>query len=182
MRLRLIENQGHGRDFYARDRNKIINAACGLLHKEYARPLDAIEDLLTLMQYKLVRRLMPMNKQAHTSRPDKTVSISACLTGGDYALALARELAHIRLHLSKSETLLPVHHSEADLYARTFLVPRSALAAHPAFQELLSAKHDGASLTPFVEELADFFGVTPGCLTVELGEMGILGAQEYAAK
>ena len=174
--------QSSPRDSYARDRNKIINAACGLLGKEYRRPLDAIPDLLEFIKYRLVRRLMPAKRQAHTNRLERTVTICSRLVGGDYALALARELGHIRLHLYQFESLLPIHDVEADLYARTFLVPRRELAQQPAFQDLLSARHDGAALSPFVTELADFFGVTPACMMLELGEMGLLAADSLTAK
>ena len=67
------------REFYARDRNKIINAACGLLGKEYARPVDAIHDLLALQGYSLGRRHLTGKTRSTVSKSSRTVSTEDAL-------------------------------------------------------------------------------------------------------
>lgn len=175
--------QSSPRDFYARDRNKIINAACGLLGKEYARPLDAIEDLLTLMQYTLVRRPLPGDIRAHTHRQGRTIIVCSNLERkliypeslpGVMAFTVAREMGHMRLHLYQVEKLLPIHGEEASRYAGVFLVPRRDLVALPEFHDMLDAGRAGLNLWQFVHDLATHFGVTKSCMARQLEELGVV--------
>lgn len=172
------------RDFYARDRNEIINCACGLLGTEYPRPLDALEDVATIMDFKVLRR--PLTGQARSSTVVATRSILICSrlakklehpdsVEGVAAFSLAQEIAHIRLHLFDGVPILsPEHIEEARHYAGVFLVPRRQLLAHGAFQDMLAAGRLGWNLWGYVGELAQFFGVTRGCLVRQLEELGFV--------
>jgi hypothetical protein len=172
------------RDFYARDRNEIINCACGLLGTEYTRPIEALEDVATIMGFTVRRR--PLTGKRRSSTVVATRSILVCSRletklehpesmEGVAAFALAQELAHIRLHLFDGVALLkPDHIEEARHYAGVFLVPRRQLLAHGAFHDMLKAGRMGWNLWGYVGELAGFFGVTRGCLVRQLEELGFV--------
>ena len=126
--LRLV--QSTPRDFYARDCYKLINAACGILEKEYARSVDALMDLINLSKYKVVRRPLPGRQRSGIHKATRTITICSRLefklsspTSLDDTIAfcLAKEVAHIRLHLSQVKELLPKHHEEAETYASVLL-------------------------------------------------------------
>lgn len=172
------------RDFFARDRNAIINCACGLLGTEYVRPVDALEDVATIMDFSVVRR--PMLGQARSSTVLATRSIQICsrladkldypeAAEGIAAFCLAQEIAHIRLHLFDGVPILgPEHIEEAKAYAGVFLVPRHQLFAQGAYHDMLQAGRIGMNLWGYVAELAQFFGVTRGHLVRELESLGIV--------
>jgi len=171
------------RDFFARDRNTMINCACGLLGTEYVRPVDALEDVATIMKFKVVRR--PMLGQARSSTVLATRSIQICsrladkleypaAAEGIAAFCLAQEIAHIRLHLFDGVRVGPAEVEEAKAYAGVFLVPRHQLFAQGAYQDMLRAGKIGLDLWGYVAELAAFFGVTRGHLVRELESLGIV--------
>lgn len=172
------------RDFFARDRNTIINCACGLLGTEYVRPVDALEDVATIMGFTIRRR--PMLGQARSSTVLATRSIQICsrleeklrypeAAEGMAAFCLAQEIAHIRLHLFDGvRELSPQHIEEAKIYAGVFLVPRHQLFAQGAYYDMLQAGKLGMDLWAYVAELATFFGVTRGHLVRELESLGIV--------
>jgi hypothetical protein len=164
------------REFYARDRNKIIQAACGLLGREYARPVDALPDVIRLLGYSIERR--PIEPWSKTCREKRLITVCSNLRqrlrypdsfDGVFACVLAHELAHIRLHLYQGRLC----DTEADAYAGVFLVPRSDLFRQPAFQDLLSAGRAGLRLWPFVGHLAEHFGVTRACIVRQLESLDI---------
>lgn len=172
------------REFYARDRNKIINCACGLLGKEYARPLDALEDVATIMGFQVVRRPLTGQVRSSTVIASRTIQICSHLeqkleypeaVDGVTVFCLAQEIAHIRLHLFDGVSNLAGEHvDEAKKYAGVFLVPRHQLCRQGAYHDMLKAGLLGGNLWGYVAELAEFFGVTRGHMVRELEELGIV--------
>lgn len=172
------------RDFFARDRNTIINCACGLLGTEYARPLDALEDVATIMDFKVVRRPLVGQARSNTVLATRTIQVCsnlinkmehAAAVDGMAAFCLAQEIAHIRLHLFDGVPILTQEHvEEAKAYAGIFLVPRHQLFQQAAYHDMLAAGRLGLNLWGYVGELAAWFGVTKGHLVRELEHLGIV--------
>lgn len=172
------------RDFYARDRNRLINGACGLLGKAYARPLEAIGDILNLIGFRVERSPLGGVLKSETNVERRCVVVCSNLerklafpdaAEGVMSFALAHELAHVRLHLfGRTMKTGAAEDAEADHYAGVFLVPRHQLCGLDDFRDLLAAGQAGCDLWQYVNRLALYFAVSRSCMVRQLEELSIV--------
>ena len=162
--LALVPKQVLTRDeVYSRDRNKIINAACGIRCKQYLRPAEALEDIVRIMKFQPVRRFC---RQSFTDLPNREIVISTLEhTLAAYRWRLACEIGHIRLHLFDGVVRLGPHHrAEAELYARIFLMPEDEVRKSVKFRAT-------------EEWLSTDFGVSMEAVRLRLAELNLTASK-----
>lgn len=178
--IRLIKSSP--RDKYARDRNWMIEGACGVLCKTYIRPADSLFDILTLMGWRIVSRPVPGPGLAKAIASEKVITLCSNLPdkldGSASAdvqslLAVTQQYAHIRLHFYSGHPYPgPAQIEEASLYAGVFLVPRHQILEHPVYWDMVEA--DGNDLWGHVGHLAQFFFVPRWLMVRELEALNIV--------
>lgn len=172
------------RDFYARDRNWMIEGACGALDKQYLRPADALFDIIRLLGFRQTSEPIDGPDYAATKTESKKIVICSHLRDklthpeaaeGVALFSLAQQYAHIRLHYySGFPQPGPEQIEEAKRYAGVFLVPRHQVFEHPVYWDMIEGGRAGQCLWEHVGHLAKWFGVTRGHLVRELEFLNIV--------
>lgn len=181
-RLHLVKSQ-HMR--FAEDRDNLLRDVSIVTGFKYLRPLDAIPDLVRLMEFKLRYKVLPQGRLGWLDVDEDTVWICSRLADKlDYrqsarevdAFTRAHEFAHLRMHLDQLRQGIPCtkqQEADADSYAGTFLVPEQQLRGLQFFRGLLESESSG-EISGWASRIASHFGVSRWCVVVQLQKLGIV--------
>lgn len=162
-------------NIFSRDRDRLVSAARKLSGNIYSCPADALPDILCLLGTHFRQARIPYERLAMLPKVNKARYQESAEVGHHFSLA--KELAHLRLHLPLvvSGRLTILQDAEASRYAAVFLMPVGLLLKHPAWQSLASYHAiSSRELWELTHDLADRCKVSGAAMASRLEDIGLL--------